>query len=74
MKLRAVLFVLGCAVAGCDAPPRDVAYFAAHADEARHVLSNCAAGDRSRECENARAALGQLKAQARKERYRKGFE
>lgn len=72
--MRSVAISLGLAFSGCDAPPRDVSYFEAHSEEAQLVLRTCAAGERSRECETARAAVGRLKAAARKERYREGVE
>ena len=74
MKSVPAWISLGLALASCDPPPRDVAYFEAHVEEAQRVLANCAGGTRSPECANARTAIGRLKAKARKERYRKGFE
>lgn len=68
------LLVLGLCLAACSPAPRDVSWFEAHPEAAERVLEQCAAGRRSTECENARAALGRIKAKARMERYRQGFE
>ncbi|WP_296595589.1 EexN family lipoprotein [Phenylobacterium sp.] len=61
-------------LAACDPAPRDVTWFEAHPDDAKKTLAQCAEGARNAECENARSALNRLKANARKERYRQGFE
>lgn len=69
----AVAITLG--LASCSPPPpRDVAYFADHPDAATKVIATCTAGGRSTECANAQAAQARIKAKARMERYRKGFE
>jgi len=73
--VRRVL-IAGCALlCGCSPPPpRDSAWFESHPAEAAKVADACATGARSNECENARTAIARLKANARMERYRKGFQ
>lgn len=61
-------------LAACSPTPRDVTWFEAHPDDAKKTLAQCADGARSPDCENARTALNRMKASARKERYRQGFE
>lgn len=73
--MRAAGVLVALALAGCGPPaPRDATWFQAHPEEAARVAEACRAGSRTNECENARTALSRLKAQARKARYRKGFE
>ena len=73
--MRRATLAIFLAVAACGSPPpRDITWFEAHPRQAAEVLQRCGAGARSSECENARAAIGRLKASARMERYRKGFE
>lgn len=67
--------LLALLIASCSPPPpRDAAWFEAHADEAKLVVDKCAAGERSNECENARTGLSRIKGAARMERYRQAFE
>jgi len=62
-------------LASCSPPPaRDAAWFEAHADQAKLVVEQCVAGERSNECENARTGLSRAKGAARMERYRQAFE
>ncbi|MEW5687699.1 MAG: EexN family lipoprotein [Pseudomonadota bacterium] len=72
MKYATFLVLIG--LAACSPEPRDPSWFEANPAEAKKVVEACAAGARSNECENARTGLARVKANARMERYRKGFE
>ncbi|TAJ71720.1 MAG: hypothetical protein EPO51_11355 [Phenylobacterium sp.] len=71
--IRSVV-LLGLCLAACSPTPRDVSWFETNPEAAKKVVERCAAGARDTECENARAALNRVKANARMERYRQGFE
>lgn len=72
MKYAAAVLML--VLGACSREPRDVSWFEANPAEAEKVVAACATGARSNECENARTGLSRVKANARMERYRKGFE
>lgn len=62
-------------VAACQPEPRSATYFEAHPEETARVLAACKAGSqRGPECEAARAGEAAIKANARQELFRKGFE
>jgi hypothetical protein len=70
-----LLCVLALVLAGCGAPPRSPAYFAAHPDETARVLAGCGHDShRGPECSNARDGQAVLERKARMDLYRKGFE
>ena len=71
---RCFVVIVLIGIAGCNPAPRDISWFEANPQEAEKVIASCAAGARSNECENARTGLSRVKARARMERYRKGFE
>lgn len=71
--IRCLISISVC-LAACSPAPRDVSWFEANPEAARKILARCATGTSETECENARTALNRVKASARKERYRKGFE
>lgn len=66
--------LLALCLAACNPTPRDASWFESNPDAAKQVVARCTAGARESECENARTALNRIKANARMERYRQGFE
>lgn len=71
--IRALISISLC-LAACSPTPRDVSWFETNPDAAKRVVERCAAGAPDTECENAHTALNRIKANARMERYRQGFE
>jgi hypothetical protein len=73
--MRPLVLAVALVASGCQAPPRSASYFEAHPEEMAVILADCTRGaQRGRECDNARAADGALKAKARQALFRKGFE
>jgi hypothetical protein len=73
--MRRLLLAVALVASGCQAQPRSASYFEAHPEETATVLADCARGaHRGQECGNARAADGAIKAKARQELFRKGFQ
>ena len=73
--IRGLLTALSLAgLAACSPPPRSVAYFEAHRDEAAKVLASCETGaHRGEECVNAKAGPAATAREDRMAAYRKGF-
>lgn len=75
MSARLLIAAFAAALAGCQPAPRAVSWFEAHPKETAAVVAACARGaHRGAECDNARTADGTLKAKARQDLFRRGFE
>lgn len=73
--MRFAVLALFTLVAACEPQPRSAAYFEGHPTEAARVISACTRGaQRGRECDAAREGEAAIKAKARLELFRKGFQ
>lgn len=72
--MKRILFVGLTTLAACS-QPRSVSYFEALPEETARVVQACRAGSHpGRECENALVAEAAIKAKAREDLFRRGFE
>jgi hypothetical protein len=74
IRIASLGIPMAMALTACGPAPKSPSYFSAHPTEAARVVSRCRTGaHRGDECENAKAALGTLRADDRLKLYRETF-